>query len=241
MRIEPASYEIVSEIGPTKVAPRLSGAARRSSAFFGELVCGQWPLPVGESLAVGPASDPFTILRQVPSSRGSAFCRGSARALLRDADRRVRQEPEKVHAEIQAYLASLASRPSRTMRTAARAPRARQPRCRRSSRRQHRSTSRVGGGSSEDGSSSDGDSSEDGAGGSGDPDHVGPRCRATAAPLLGRSLAHRRSLSSPAFLTRSVGRGVSFLGTRERKPIGVKDARRSEPCARTTVVTSDPC
>jgi hypothetical protein len=241
MRIEPASYEIASEIGPTKVAPRLSGAARGSCAFPGGLAGRQWPLLVGESRAVGPAGDPSNILRHTLVSRGSAPCRGPARALLRDADRRVRAEPEKVRAEIQSYLASFASRPSRTMRTAARSPRARQPRCRRSPRRQRPSTSRGGGGSSDDGSSSGGDSSEDGAGGSGDPDHVGLRCRAAAAPLLGCSLAHRHRLSSPAFLTRSVGRGVSFLRTRERKPIGIKDARRSEPCARTTIVTSDPC
>jgi hypothetical protein len=213
MRVEPASSEIASEIGLTKVEPRLSGAARRPCASSCGLVCGQWPLVVGESRAVGPAGDPFNILRHVASSRGSARCREPARALLREADRRVREEPEKVRAEIQAYLASFASRPSRTMRTAARAPRARQPRCRRASRRQRRSTSRGGGSSSGDGSSSDG-SSEDGAGSSCDPDDVGRRCRAAAAPILGCCLAHGHRLSSPPF---SLGVWAAVCPFSERK------------------------
>jgi hypothetical protein len=228
MRIELVSTGAAAE-------PRMHGAAPRSCEFPCGVVDRRLAYLIGQLRAVGPASAPFNIVRHVPSSSGSDLSREPARALLRHEGRRASEEPEKVRAEIQSYLASFASRRSPTMRTAARAPRARQPRCRRSSPRQRRSTSRGGGSSSDDGSSSGSDSSEDGAGGSGAPDHVGPQCRAAAAPLLGCSLAHRRSLSSRAFLTPSVGRGVSLFRNAERKPIGIKNARKREPCARTAI------
>jgi len=184
MQIEPAPNGVVPEFRSSNLEPGLSGTTPRSCAVRGALVCRQWAYLVGKPRTVGLATDPFSILAHLPRSCGSGPSRDRVLKLLGDTDRRIREDPEKVRAEINAYLLRFASRPLPPVRTAARRPSERQPRCRRSSRCQRRSTAGGGGGGSGDGSTGGGSGGDD-DGSSGDPDHLGWPA-AAAVPLGGR-------------------------------------------------------
>ena len=144
MQIQPAPNGVVPEFRSANLEPGLSGTTPRSCAVRGRLVCRQWAYLVGKPRAVGLAIDPFASLAHLPRSCGAGPSRDRTLKLLGDMDRRIREDPEKVCAEIKADLLRSSSRPLPAVRTAARRPSERHPRCRRSSRRQRRST--AGGG-----------------------------------------------------------------------------------------------
>ena len=186
MQIEPVPNGVIPEFRSSNLEPGLSGTTPRSCAVRGALVCRQWAYLVGKPRAVVLATDPFSILAHLPRSCGSGRSRERAGKLLGDAARQVREDPEKVRAEIRAYLLRFSSRPLPAVRTAARRPSERHPRYRRSSRRQRRSTAGGGGGTrgSGDGGTSGGSGGGD-DGSSGDPDHLGWRWPTAAAVALG--------------------------------------------------------
>lgn len=170
MQIQPVPNGVVPEFRSANLDPGLSGTTPRSCAVRGGLVGRQWAYLVGKP----------------PRSCGAGPSRDRTLKLLGDMDRRIREDPEKVCAEIKADLLRSSSRPLPAVRTAARRPSERHPRCRRSSRCQRRPTAGGGGGGSGDGSTGGGSGGDD-DGSSGDPDHLGWRWpTAAAVPLGGR-------------------------------------------------------